>query len=82
MPWQNAYAECFIGSLRREWLDHVIVLNESSLKRILKAFFAYYEHSRTHLALEEDVPESRGIQPLTQGVVVELRQVGGRYHRH
>src|SRR4030095_9333280 len=44
-PWQNGYAERFIGSLRRECLDHIIIFNESSLKRILKAYFEYYEHS-------------------------------------
>lgn len=43
-PWQNPYAERFIGSLRRECLDHIIVINESSLRRILKAYFEYYEH--------------------------------------
>ncbi|MGH9880110.1 MAG: integrase core domain-containing protein, partial [Pyrinomonadaceae bacterium] len=53
-PWQNAYAERFSGSLRRECLDHIIVFNESSLRRILKAYFEYYEHSRTHLALGKD----------------------------
>jgi putative transposase len=50
-PWQNAYAERFIGSLRRECLDQIFIFNESSLKRILKAYFEYYEHSRTHLSL-------------------------------
>src|SRR5258708_32232818 len=49
-PWQNPYAERFIGSLRRECLDHIIVFNESALRHILKAYFEYYEHSRTHLA--------------------------------
>jgi transposase InsO family protein len=61
-PWQNAYAERFIGSLRRECLDHIIILNESSLKRILKTYFQYYEHSRTHLSLEKDAPVSRVVQ--------------------
>src|SRR5262249_39591936 len=51
-PWQNAYAERFIGSLRRECLDHIVIFNESSLKRILKTYFEYYKHSRTHLSLE------------------------------
>jgi putative transposase len=76
-PWQNPYAERFIGSLRRECLDHIIVFNESSLRRILKTYFEYYEHSRTHLALGKDAPESRPIQLPAQGVVVELPQVGG-----
>ena len=81
-PWQNPYAERFIGSLRRECLDHVIVFNESSLRRIVKAYFEYYEHSRTHLALEKDAPASRTIQPPELGVVVELPQVGGLHHRY
>ena len=55
-PWQNAYVERLIGSIRRECLDHVIVLNESGLRRILKSYFEYYEHSRTHLSLAKDAP--------------------------
>jgi putative transposase len=80
-PWQNAYAERFIGSLRRECLDHIIIFNESSLRRILKAYFEYYEHSRTHLALEKDAPASRLIQPPELGEILEVPQVGGRYER-
>ena len=81
-PWQNPYAERLIGSMRRECLDHIIVFNESSLRRILKAYFEYYEHSRTHLALEKDTPASRAIQPPELGVVVELSQVGELHHRY
>ena len=81
-PWQNPYAERFIGSLRRECLDHLIVFNETSLRHILKAYFAYDEHSRTHLALEKDAPESRVIQPREAGIVVELPKVGGLHHRY
>src|SRR6266540_127047 len=68
-------------SLRRECLDHIVVLNEASLRRILKAYFEYYKHSRTHLALENDAPASRAIQPPALGTVVELPQVGGLHHR-
>ena len=82
LPWQNPYAERFIGSLRRECLDHIVVLNEASLRRIVSSYFQYYEHSRTHLALEKDAPESRAIQPPAEGVVVELPQVGGLHHRY
>jgi len=81
-PWQNAYAERFIGSLRRECLDHIIILNESSLKRILKTYFQYYEHSRTHLSLEKDAPVSRAVQLPELGRVIELPQVGGLHHRY
>jgi len=81
-PWQNPYAERFLGSFRRECLDHVVVLNEASLRRIIKSYFQYYEHSRTHLALEKDARESRAIQHPELGVVVELPQVGGLHHRY
>jgi len=81
-PWQNPDAERFIGSLRRECLDHIIVFNEASLRHILKSYFEYYEHSRTHLALEKDAPESSAIQPREAGVVVQLPQMGGLHHRY
>ena len=81
-PWQNAYAERFIGSLRRECLDHIIIFNESSLKRILKAYFEYYEHSRTHLSLEKDAPASRSVQHPELGRIIALPQVGGLHHRY
>jgi putative transposase len=58
-PWQNAYIERVIGSLRRECLNHVIVLNEMHLRRILRAYLAYYHRTRTHLALKKDAPEGR-----------------------
>ena len=60
----------------------MIVLNEASLRRILKLYFQYYERSRTHLALEKDAPEPRAIQPAELGVVIELPEVGGLHHRH
>ena len=55
-PWQNAYAERLIGSIRRECLDHVIVVNETGLSRVLSRYLAYYHHSRTHLSLAKDSP--------------------------
>jgi putative transposase len=60
-PWQNPYVERLIGSIRRECLDHVIVLNERHLKRTLKAYFDYYHRWRTHLSLEMDCPEPRAV---------------------
>jgi putative transposase len=81
-PWQNAYAERLVGSIRRECLDHVVVLNESSLRRLLKSYFDYYQGSRTHLALAKDAPESRAVQPPQLGRVIELPQVGGLHHRY
>ncbi len=81
-PWQNPYAERLVGSIRRECLDHVMVFNESSLRRILKSCFEYYLHSRTHLALAKDAPEPRPIQPPEFGAVVEIPEVGGLLHRY
>ena len=81
-PWQNPYAERLIGSIRRECLDHVVVLNESSLRRLLKSYTQYYLHSRTHLALAKDAPEPRAIQSLELGRVVEIPELGGLHHRY
>src|SRR5262249_61812178 len=61
-PWQNASVERLSGSIRRECLDHVIVLGENHLRRILRSYFAYYHRSRTHLSLCEDAPEPRAKQ--------------------
>ena len=81
-PWQNPYVERFIGSIRRECTDHVIVFNETGLRRILKSYFEYYERSRTHLSLGKDAPISRPIQPVGTGRIVEIPQVGGLHHRY
>ena len=81
-PWQTPYVERLIGSIRRECLDHIIVMNVSSLRRILKSFFDYYHSSRTHLALAKDAPKPRPIQPPQAGRVVELPQVDGLHHRY
>src|SRR6267154_2427474 len=62
-PWQNAYVERIIGSIRRECLDHVIVFDERHLRRVLSTYFEYHHHSRTHLSLDKDCPEPRPIQP-------------------
>jgi transposase InsO family protein len=81
-PWQRAYVERVIGSVRRECLDHVIVFHESSLRRILTSYFDYYHRSRTHLSLGKDSPEPRAIQPPEMGSVVVVPQVGGLHHRY
>ena len=62
-PWQQAYIERVIGSIRRECLDQVIVFNEGSLRRILASYFDYYHRSRTHLSLGKDSPEMRFNHP-------------------
>ena len=74
-PWQNPFVERLVGSIRRECLDHVIVWNERSLRRTLRNYFAYYQRSRTHLALGKDAPESRAVEPPEQGRVVAIPQV-------
>ena len=78
----NPYAERVIGSIRRELLDHVMVLGENHLRRCLDGYFRYYHHSRTHLSLEEDTPENRPIAPPQLGRVVEFPKVGGLHHRY
>ena len=81
-PWQRAYLERLIGSVRHDCLDHVIVLGEGHLRRILKSYLAYYHRSRTHLALGQDAPEPRSVQAPELGGVVELPEVGGLHHRY
>ena len=81
-PWQRAYIERVIGSIRRECIDHVIVFNEESLHRHMKSYVQYYHETRTHLSLEKDTPASRSVQPPDLGPVVALPQVGGLHHRY
>jgi putative transposase len=81
-PWQRAYVERVIGTLRRECLDHVIVLNQASLSRHLRSFLDYYHHSRCHLALDKDAPEPRPVHPPDRGQIVSIPQVGGLHHRY
>ena len=71
-PWQNPFVERVIGSLRRECLDHVIVLNERSLQRHLQRYLAYYHDWRTHLSLEKDAPVPRVTQPPACGTIVSV----------
>jgi len=81
-PWQNAYVERLIGSIRRECLDHIIVFHERGLRRILQSYFDYYEKSRTHLGLAKDAPVPRAVQPPELGTVMARPQVGGLHHRY
>ena len=81
-PWQNPYAERLIGSIRRECLDQIIVLNKRHLLRILSAYFDYYHHSRTHLSLEGNAPIEREVEPPSKGKVISIPQVGGLHHRY
>src|SRR5882724_1272507 len=79
-PWQNAYAERLIGSIRRECLDHVLVFREAGLRQTLKQYFAYYERCRTHLSLKKDAPVGRPVEPPSFGEVIQIPQVGGLHH--
>ena len=81
-PWQNAYVERFIGSVRRECLDHVIVLTAAGLRRVLNEYVAYYSRTRTHLGLNKDAPVPRPVAPPTAGRVIAIPQVGGLHHRY
>jgi transposase InsO family protein len=80
-PWQNPYAERLIGSIRRECLNHVRVLGERHLRRILTRYFAYYHRVRTHLSLDKDAPDRRPIERPALGRVIPIREVGGLHHR-
>jgi transposase InsO family protein len=79
-PWQNAYVERLIGSIRRECLDHIIVFGEAHLSRILGAYAAYYNGSRTHRSLNKDAPFHRAIQHL--GAITPQPVLGGLHHRY
>ena len=81
-PWQNPYCERLIGSIRRECLDHVIVLNERHLMRVLRGYASYYHSSRTHQSLDNDCPDPRPVEPPERGDVVALPEVGGLHHRY
>jgi putative transposase len=81
-PWQRAYVERVIGTIRRECLDHMIVLSERCLYRHLRSFVDYYHRSRTHLALDKDSPEPRVIQPPGSGRIIAIPEVGGLHHRY
>ena len=81
-PWERAYVERVIGTIRRECLDHVIVFNQATLYRHVKSFLAYYHESRTHLSLAKDSPEPRPVHEAECGAVVAIPQVGGLHHRY
>jgi putative transposase len=81
-PWQRAYVERLIGTIRRECLDHVIVFNQNGLRWHLQSFADYYHRSRTHLSLEKDTPDPRLIQPPGTGKIVAFPEVGGLHHRY
>ncbi len=83
-PWQNGVAEGWVGTVRRELLDHVIVLNEQHLRRLLREFLEYDSRDRTHVSLGKDAPGGRGVQsrPSVRARVMSRRRVGGLHHRY
>jgi transposase InsO family protein len=81
-PWQNPYAERVIGSIRRECLNEVIVLNERHLRHVLQSYVDYYHHWRTHRSLEMDAPEPRAIQLPAVGSVRKLPEVGSLHYHY
>jgi putative transposase len=81
-PWQNPYVERLVGIIRRECLDHVIVLQERHLRRLLTSYFSYYHAWRTHRALDMDAPVPRPVQPPELGSIQEVSEVGGLHHHY
>jgi putative transposase len=81
-PWHSPYVERLIGSIRRECLDHVIVVNESSLRRQIACYLDYYHGSRSHLSLGKDCPDGRAVEPPDLGRIVAVPKVGGLHHRY
>ena len=79
-PWQNAYVERLIGSVRRECIDHVIILGEAHLRRIMSRYASYYNQARTHRALGKDAPISRPVQPF--GRIITEPMIAGLHHRY
>ena len=81
-PWQSPLVERLIGSVLRDVLNHVVVINERHLHRARKSYFAYYHGARCHMALDGDAPEPREPQLSEMGKVIQLPEVGGLHHRY
>jgi transposase InsO family protein len=81
-PWQSPYVERLIGSIRRECLDQVIILNERHLRHILTDYLSYYHQARPHMGLGHNAPELRAVEPPERGRVVAEPMVGGLHHRY
>jgi putative transposase len=81
-PWQNPYVERLIGSIRRDLLDQVIVLNEGHLRRLLQLYVDYYHRFRTHLSLAMDCPQPRPVHAPARGKVMAVPEVGGLHHHY
>ncbi len=81
-PWQSPYVERIIGSIRRECLNHVIVVNEGHLRQLLRSYFVYYHGVRTHLSLDKQCPVPRRVGDLAEGKVVAIPHIGGLHHEY
>jgi putative transposase len=83
-PWQNEVAERWVGSCRRDLLDHVIVLNERHLRRLMREYVRYYHEDRTHLGLAKNTPEGRPVatHSADQPRIQSLARLGGLHHRY
>jgi transposase InsO family protein len=81
-PWQNGFAERWVGTARREIVDQVIVFGEHHLRRILRAYVAYYNADRPHMSLRGDAPMRRDVEPPSMGRVVAMPKLGGLHHRY
>lgn len=81
-PWQNAYVERVIGSIRRECLNHMIVLTDRQLNRVLREYVDYYNRVRTHLSLDKGAPDCRMKKSPGAGKMVRIRRVGGLHHEY
>jgi len=79
-PWQNAYAERLIGSIRKEALDHVVVLGERHLRLVLSSYLTYHNEARTHLSLDKDAPIPRAVQGV--GRIFAKPHLGGLHHQY
>jgi len=83
-PWQNGVAERWVGSCRRDLLDHVIILNERHLKRLMSSYLLYYHEDRTHLGLAKDTPAGRPItiRSEPESKIQSFPRLGGLHHRY
>jgi transposase InsO family protein len=83
-PWQNGVAERFVGSCRRDLFDHVIVLNERHLKRLMTEYVRYYHNDRTHLGLGKQTPAGRKAATITamSTKIISMPRLGGLHHRY
>jgi Integrase core domain len=79
-PWQNGYAERLIGSIRRECVDHIIVVGERQLRHVLLSYMKYYNEARTHLSLNKDAPAPRAVE--RAGHLLGRPVLGGLHHQY